>query len=299
MRKYMGAVEVGDYVLYFRNADTTNIKDYKKDIWKVEEIIPATDISLYSNVEIKNITRNSSFTTSINNLIQVNKLLLEYNLEDIVAKRSIAKWRDTGVKIEYTDNSGFSDPTCYKRIIGTDKEGKPIFNKTPYEDAFSIKGGTFKGSPYWEKNKNACAEIRLDGADAIRYGIIYEDKQSGDDEMNMINSVVSNNVDAAKAGAVISAGNTLNKVVKNSVRGQVPRKYRKILDSPVGDVVVANVASFAVQNFAKTNKKARVAANAMMQAAMVEVLNSFNLDQMIADVLANANFDEILDTTGQ
>jgi hypothetical protein len=246
MHYYMGDVDVGDYVLYFRDGDTSRILDYKKDIWKVEEML------LSGSAEIRNIAKNSSFTTNINNLIDVKIILQKYKIEDIISKRSIAKWgtfkQDFGYKAVY------EDPNWDKEFVGYIKEDNLV-----YEDNF----------------------------------------KTGEVKMNMMSKVIDNNVNAAKAGAVISAGNTLNKVVKNSIRSQVPRKYRKVVDSALGDVLVANVASFAVQNFAKTNYKALIATDAMMQAAMVEVLNSFNLDQMIADVLDKVNLDEILDTTGE
>ena len=111
----------------------------------------------------------------------------------------------------------------------------------------------------------------------------------------MMNRLVNDNMNAAKTGAVLSAGTTLNRVVKDAVRNQVPRKYRKLLDTPFADIVVANVANVAVQNFAKTNRKAQVATNAMMEAAMVEFMNSFNLDKIISDTLQNVNLDDLID----
>lgn len=118
--------------------------------------------------------------------------------------------------------------------------------------------------------------------------------QTGEVKMNVVNKVIDNNVSAARAGAVISAGNTINKVVKKAVRGQVPRKYRRVIDSPFGDVLVANIASVAVQMGASTNYKAKVATEAMMQASMVEFMNSFNLDQMITDVLDQVNIKDLM-----
>lgn len=237
---YIGEVVIGDYVVYAKNGDFSQLGEYKKDIWEVTDLVVTRDEDF---VVIKNISKTGTdFKTYKSNVLDV-----------AVLRSATNEWR------EYFSKRSL---LVYDRLFGNETKQEPEVRK-------------------WSG------------------GITIEPTKSGEDDMNMINKVVQSNVGAAKAGAVISAGNTLNKVVKNSVRSQVPRKYRKILDSPAGDFVIANVASFAVQNFAKTNYKARTATDAMMQAAMIEVMNSFNLDQMINDVLANANFDEILDTTGQ
>jgi hypothetical protein len=149
--------------------------------------------------------------------------------------------------------------------------------------------------------KNPCSEVFLDKPDSTYKDYKnhkfdtskYTTIKSGED--NMMNRLINDNMNAAKNGAVLSAGNTLNKVVKDAIRGQVPRKYRKLMDTPVADIVVANVANVAVQNFAKNNRKAQVATSAMMEAAMVSFMNSFNLDKIISDTLKNVNLDDLLD----
>jgi len=112
-----------------------------------------------------------------------------------------------------------------------------------------------------------------------------------------LNGQLQRNTSAAKDAALIVAGGTLNTVIADKVKGQLPRKYRKLAEHPLADVVIANIASFAVQNFANTNYKARVAADAMMNAAMVEFMQSFNIEKMIADVLANVDISDLIDAT--
>ena len=283
---YMGDVGIGDYVLYFRNSDMSNILDYKKDIWEIIEI--RHDYNTGEQVEIKNIAKESSFTTDIDNLIDIKHVLDAFKLEDVISKRSIMRWgtiKDANIMFPISTPIHPAIKNINKKFITYRPDG-----------TVSTLDGKSKAYRNLYGKVNPCTEIKLDGT--TECSLPYEE-ETGEVKMNMMSKVVDNNVNAAKAGAVISAGNTLNKVVKNTIRGQVPRKYRKIVDSAVGDVIVANLASFAVQNFAKTNYKARVATDAMMTSAMAEVLNSFNLDAMITDVLANVNLDEILDTTGE
>jgi len=110
-----------------------------------------------------------------------------------------------------------------------------------------------------------------------------------------LNGTVQRNTSAAKDAALIVAGGTLNAIIADKVKGQLPRKYRKLAEHPLADVVIANIASFAVQNFANTNYKARVAADAMMNAAMVEFMQSFNIEKMIAEVLSNVDISDLID----
>jgi hypothetical protein len=128
---------------------------------------------------------------------------------------------------------------------------------------------------------------------AVQNSTIVNKSDKGETKMKngTVGKVVNNNVSAAQRGAMLSAGKTLNNFVRNKVADNLPRKYRGLLKYPVANVVVANIASFAVQNFAASNEKANMATQAMMEAAMAEFFDSFNLEKIISDVLSEANLD--------
>ena len=109
---------------------------------------------------------------------------------------------------------------------------------------------------------------------------------------NMKSNIVNDNVDAAKVAAKITAGKSLNTVVVAKIKDQLPLMVRGYADTPMGAIVVANMANFAVQNFAANNSKAKYAADAMMQAAMVEFAAQFNFEDMLADVLTSVEMPE-------
>lgn len=130
---------------------------------------------------------------------------------------------------------------------------------------------------------------------------IFEEPQNyfiklKENEKMSMNTIVKANTTAVKNGALISAGNTLNSVVKNKLVSTLPKKYKKIAESPLADIVVANIAEVAVQQFAATNPKARMATQAMMEAAMVNLFNSFNFEKIIAEVLESVNMDGLVDS---
>ena len=107
-------------------------------------------------------------------------------------------------------------------------------------------------------------------------------------KMSKTKQVVNDNVEAAKNAAVISAGKALNAAIAEKVKGQLPLMARGYAETPIGAIVIANLVNFAVQNFAAHNDKARWVADAMLQAAMVDFVSSFNIESMLKEVLDTA-----------
>lgn len=57
------------------------------------------------------------------------------------------------------------------------------------------------------------------------------------------------------------------------------------IDTPIGRVVIANLLSVAVDQYAPTNQKAKAVAGAAMEAAMLEMVQSFNIAEMIDEMV--------------
>lgn len=117
-----------------------------------------------------------------------------------------------------------------------------------------------------------------------------------EEKMSKFKVLMNSNVNAAKTGAVITAGKTLNGILKEKIADAAPRKYRALIKHPLADVVIANVASIAIGTFASNNYKAKIAADAMMEAAMIELFSSFNFEKMISDVLSNVDLESLVTT---
>ena len=96
---------------------------------------------------------------------------------------------------------------------------------------------------------------------------------------------VQANVEAAKIAAMITAGGVLNRTILEKVRPQLPMLVRGYTEHALADVLIANVAHFAIANFAGSNKEAQVATEAMMLAAMTQLTASFNIEDLISDIL--------------
>ena len=105
-------------------------------------------------------------------------------------------------------------------------------------------------------------------------------------ELNQTAGVLKTaNVDAAKLSAKLVAGKIINQRASKLIRPQLPMMVRGYADSPIGEAVLANIIAGAIVHFAPSNPKAVLVSEAMIQAASLEFLNSFNLDEKINELL--------------
>lgn len=117
-------------------------------------------------------------------------------------------------------------------------------------------------------------------------------KQPGESKMKSnMNEIMSANTNAAQVAAQITAGKTINKAVVAKIKPQLPMMVRGYADSALAPVIAANLISFAVTSFASDNNKAVWVADAMMVAAMSEFMENFNVDKMLAEVLATVDVE--------
>ncbi len=97
--------------------------------------------------------------------------------------------------------------------------------------------------------------------------------------------MVSANTAAAKMAASITIGNLLNTRVQKIVTPKLPIMVRGYADTALGKAAMANLVSAAIVQFMPTNEKAMLAANAMVQSAMLEFTASFNIEQMVNEMI--------------
>jgi hypothetical protein len=120
----------------------------------------------------------------------------------------------------------------------------------------------------------------------------------GDTQMktdNMVKRTTDANMNAAKVAATITAGKTLNAIVAQKVTPKLPFGVKGYADTVFGRVVIANIADFVVKQFMGNNYKANMATEAMMQAAMLELADSFDLEGIVADLVDSVNLEAVAD----
>lgn len=120
-----------------------------------------------------------------------------------------------------------------------------------------------------------------------------ENKSTGEVKMSNVkttaNAVIAANKSSAVNAAKIEAGTiVINRVVK-LLKPKMPFGTSGMLDSPVGRVALANVVNILVEQYASNNPKAKVISGAVMDAAMLQMVQSFNIGQLVDDLISGVD----------
>lgn len=110
--------------------------------------------------------------------------------------------------------------------------------------------------------------------------------------------IASANTDAAKLAAKITVGNVLNENVTKLIAPKLPMMVRGYADSALGKAFIANAVSAALIHFAPTNRNAQLAAEAMINSAMLEFAASFNIEAMINELIAGVDLSVLESSNG-
>lgn len=93
------------------------------------------------------------------------------------------------------------------------------------------------------------------------------------------------NVDAAKITASIAAGKALNVTVQEKIVPKLPMLVRGYASTDLGRVVLANAVATALTYYAPENEKAQQVSQAMIQAAMIDLMASFDIEGLVKEFL--------------
>lgn len=116
--------------------------------------------------------------------------------------------------------------------------------------------------------------------------------------MSKVNAIVTANKSAAQTAVRIEAGNiALDKLAK-LISPRMPFGTAGYIKTPLGKVVMANLISFAIQQYAANNPKAKLISEAVMEAAALELVQSFNIGAMIDDLVGSINLTGLEEPTG-
>lgn len=118
----------------------------------------------------------------------------------------------------------------------------------------------------------------------------------------IIGTAVVANRTAAATGIRLTVGKAGNKVVSKFITPKLPMVTRGVMSSTFGSLIAANVASVAVNNFMPDNAKAVAVSQAMMEAAMLEIMDSIDIEGMMDSLLEQvkgAKVDKFLKSSAE
>ncbi len=105
--------------------------------------------------------------------------------------------------------------------------------------------------------------------------------------------LMDTNVEATKASATIIVGKTLNDRVVNVLGPRLPMMVRGYATSTeLGKAVLSNLVAGVLIHTMPENDKVMMAANAMIGAANLTFAESFNIQEMVNELMADIEFPE-------
>lgn len=93
------------------------------------------------------------------------------------------------------------------------------------------------------------------------------------------------NKEAAILAAQLTGGNMLNDRLMKLVIPQLPLKAQLLANNAMGKAIISNAFAAGIFHFLPGNGKATAAADMMIQSAMVDLVGSFNIEEMVDEFL--------------
>ena len=144
--------------------------------------------------------------------------------------------------------------------------------------------------------------------DEIRYDILTQAQSPTHEEPIMatksLNAIVEQNISLGTSAAFLEAGRIANNQLSSIASKKLPIMVRAYADTAVGRLLLANIALMAKDHFRPNDERLGKLVNAMTVSAYQEVLQHFDVEQMIDDMISNntikralAKFDEVEEPT--
>lgn len=112
--------------------------------------------------------------------------------------------------------------------------------------------------------------------------------------MSKISNLIEINKTSATSAAYMEAGHIANKQLGKVMSKQLPMMVRGYADTPLGHLIMANLAVLAIDHFRPDQRQLRRLAQAMQVQAYQELLKELDIDGMIDDLLDNGGIKRAL-----
>lgn len=190
-------------------------------------------------------------------------------------------WRYLSVGWNRSDSDGYH----FAAIMAFDDNGNFLLPSElypyVYNDLIQEAGFTF-----WKDEDQIIDSIEKHAVNSNTKSVHAQTTENkGKNTMTKIANIVAANKSAAVNAAKLEAGKIALTQITKVVAKKAPFMIKGYIDTPIGRVVIANLLSVAVDQYAPTNQKAKAVAGAAMEAAMLEMVQSFNIAEMIDEMV--------------
>lgn len=162
-----------------------------------------------------------------------------------------------------------------------------------YNDLIQEAGFTF-----WKDEDQIINSIEKHAVNSNTQSVPTQTTENkGKNTMTKIANIVAANKSAVVNAAKLEAGKiALTQITKVAAK-KAPFMIKGYIDTPIGRVVIANLLSVAVDQYAPSNQKAKAVAGAAMEAAMLEMVQSFNIAEMIDEMVKGIDISTFTNNT--
>ena len=188
-------------------------------------------------------------------------------------------WRYLSVGWNRSDSDGYR----FAAIMAFDDNGNFLLPSELYNRVYE---GDIVDAGFSFEREESIGNIEKHAVNSNTQSVITQTTENkGKNTMTKIANIVAANKSAAVNAAKLEAGKiALTQITKVAAK-KAPFMIKGYIDTPIGRVVIANLLSVAVDQYAPANQKAKAVASAAMEAAMLEMVQSFNIAEMIDEMV--------------
>ncbi|WYC17550.1 hypothetical protein [Salmonella phage vB_SpuM_X5] len=188
-------------------------------------------------------------------------------------------WRYLSVGWNRSDSDGYR----FAAIMAFDGDGNFLLPSELYNRVYE---GDIIDAGFSFEREESIGNIEKHVVNSNTQSVITQTTENkGKNTMTKIANIVAANKSAVVNAAKLEAGKiALTQITKVAAK-KAPFMIKGYIDTPIGRVVIANLLSVAVDQYAPSNQKAKAVAGAAMEAAMLEMVQSFNIAEMIDEMV--------------
>jgi hypothetical protein len=120
-------------------------------------------------------------------------------------------------------------------------------------------------------------------------------KSNKEHTMSRAKDQLNANKEAVITAGKLVAGKAINKKLIKLIKPKLPMFMKGYADSPFAALVSANLVGIAIKHYAPNNTKAIQVADLMLEAAALEAIESFNIEDLIDKLLKDVKLPKIED----
>lgn len=200
-------------------------------------------------------------------------------------------WRYLSVGWNRSDSDGYR----FAAIMAFDDNGNFLLPSELYNRVYE---GDIVDAGFSFEREESIGNIEKHAVNSNTQSVITQTTENkGKNTMTKIANIVAANKSAAVNAAKLEAGKiALTQITKVAAK-KAPFMIKGYIDTPIGRVVIANLLSVAVDQYAPSNQKAKAVASAAMEAAMLEMVQSFNIAEMIDEMVKGIDISTFTNNT--